>query len=386
MRPVVLIRVPVITLLAVLAFTFIALFMGISVEGATSQSDILRRLGLAPFAYVAETEHDYSNIQQNTYELYGKLAIIDFVSDLLTDSIEPDMSTITTNTFNVFSFEAGSSLQEVAVSPDGTRIYVTDAYQPYLHIFDAENHQYLLAVELPGVEPKTPLTMEDMMRYNPMSDKDIPYSLFFENCSSDVACRPDGLTILISTSAGLQIIDAETNLVIKTLTNINGTLIAVSFDGSRAYIGTDSLVELEPRSYAEWFELIFTSDDFSLLILDLQSWEVIAEIKTYAIGGIAVRPDKPEVYFSESFQKRVRVVDALTLDDIYQFSTEPSFSYGIGFLPDGSKAYSVCAADVSLPFLEQTTDSELPKAEDFFCAVFDTKAKQLINKIPLEAY
>lgn len=386
MRPVVLIRVPVITLLAVLAFTFIALFMGISVEGATSQSDILRRLGLAPFAYVAETEHDYSNIQQNTYELYGKLAIIDFVSDLLTDSIEPDMSTITTNTFNVFSFEAGSSLQEVAVSPDGTRIYVTDAYQPYLHIFDAENHQYLLAVELPGVEPKTPLTMEDMMRYNPMSDKDIPYSLFFENCSSDVACRPDGLTILISTSAGLQIIDAETNLVIKTLTNINGTLIAVSFDGSRAYIGTDSLVELEPRSYAEWFELIFTSDDFSLLILDLQSWEVIAEIKTYAIGGIAVRPDKPEVYFSESFQKRVRVVDALTLDDIYQFSTEPSFSYGIGFLPDGSKAYSVCAADVSLPFLEQTTDSELPKAEDFFCAVFDTKAKQLIKKIPLEAY
>lgn len=121
-------------------------------------------------------------------------------------------------------------------------------------------------------------------------------------------------------------------------------------------------------------------------MLDLKSWDILAEIKTYAIGGIAVRPEEPEIYFSESFQKRVRVVDAQTLEDLYQFSTEPSFSFGIGFLPDGSKAYTVCSADVSLPFLEQTTDFELPKAEDFFCLVFNTKTKQEIKKILLDAF
>jgi DNA-binding beta-propeller fold protein YncE len=379
-------RVVVFVLLTVLAVMLGGFPKSMAVMGATSRSEIERRLALPPFAYVAETEHDYSNIQQNIYELHGKLAFIDSLTDLLADSVEPDLSTIIAQGFNVFRFDAGSSLQEVAVSPDGNRIYVTDAYQPFLHVFDAESHQYLMAVELPGVEPKPPLTMEDLVRYNPMSDEKIPYSLFFENCSSDVACTPDGQTVLVSSSAGLQVIDADTNQVTKTISDINGTLIAISFDGSRAYIGTDNLAELEPRSYADWFKMILNSEEFSLLMLDLNSWEVLAEIKTYAIGGIAVRPDEPEVYFSESFQKRVRVVDALTLEDLYWFDTEPSFSFGIGFLPDGSKAYTVCSADVALPFLEQTPDFELPKAEDFFCAVFNTKTKTVIKKIPLEAF
>jgi DNA-binding beta-propeller fold protein YncE len=385
-RPGLSFRVVVIVLLTVLAVMLGGFPKSMAVMGATSRSEIERRLELPPFAYVAETEHDYSNIQQNIYELHGKLAFIDSITDLLVDSVEPDLSTIIAQGFNVFRFDAGSSLQEVAVSPDGNRIYVTDAYQPFLHVFDAESHQYLMAVELPGVEPKPPLTMEDLVRYNPMSDEKIPYSLFFENCSSDVACTPDGQTVLVSSSAGLQVIDADTNQVTKTISDINGTLIAISFDGSRAYIGTDNLAELEPRSYADWFKMILNSEEFSLLMLDLNSWEVLAEIKTYAIGGIAVRPDEPEVYFSESFQKRVRVVDALTLEDLYWFDTEPSFSFGIGFLPDGSKAYTVCSADVALPFLEQTPDFELPKAEDFFCAVFNTKTKTVIKKIPLEAF
>ncbi len=376
----------VIILLAVLAVLLGGFPKSMAVMGATSRSEIDRRLALSPFAYVAETEHDFSNIQQNIYELHGKLAYIESINDLLVDRIEPDLSTIIAQGFDIFHIGASSSLQEVAVSPDGSKIYVTDAYQPYLHVFYADTHQYMMAIELPGVEPRQPLTMEDMVRYNPMSDEKIPYSLFFENCSSDVACTPDGKTVLVSSSAGLQIIDAETNQVIKTIADIKGTHIAISFDGSRAYIGTDNLADLEPRSYADWFRMIFTSDEFSLLMLDLKSWEVLAEIKTYAIGGIAVRPDEPEVYFSESFQKRVRVVDAQSLEDLYWFSTEPSFSFGIGFLPDGSKAYTVCNADVTLPFLEQAPDFELPKAEDFFCLVFNTKNKQEIKKIPLDAF
>jgi len=366
--------------------------MGTSVEGAASRSEIERRLGLAPFAYVAETEHDYSNIQQNIYELRGKLAFIDSVTDMLVDSIEPDMLTIFLQVLDGISNTFSNvSLQKVAVSPDGTRIYVTDAYQPYLHVFDADTHHYIMAIELPGVEPRTKLTMEDMV--NPLSDEIIPYTLFSVNCSSDVACTPDGKNVLVSSNAGLQIIDAETNQVVKTIPDINGTHIAISFDGSRAYIGTNNLAELEPRSYADWYRLIYTSEEFSLIVLDLLSWEVLAEIKTYAIGDIAVQPDKPEIYFSESFQKRVRVVDAQTLEDLCQFNTEPSFSFGIGFLPDGSKAYIVCAADGLHPSVVidsvngfEPPDFGQPKAEDFFCAVFNTKTKQVFKKIPLNAY
>lgn len=339
------------------------------VEGAASRSEIERRLGLAPFAYVAEVEHEYNNLQQNIYELKGSLAFIDSVNDLLTDLPK-----------------AGSSLQEVAVSPDGTKIYVTDAYEPFLHVFDADSRQYIMAIELPGVEPKPILTREELIRYNPNSEEKFPYNLFFESCSADVACTPDGLTVLVSSSAGLQIINTETNQVINTIPEINGTHIAISFDGTRAYIGTDNLAELEARSYIEWFRLIYTSDEYSMLMLDLQTWEVLAEIKTYAIGGIAVRPDEPEIFFSETFQKKVRVVDAMSLEDLYQFSTEPSFAFGIGFLPEGSKAYTVCSADIPLYFYEQPSEFELPQAEEYFCLVFNTKTKQVIKKIPLDAY
>ncbi len=396
-------RVIVIILLTVLAVLLGGLTKSMAVMGATSRSEIKRRLELPPFAYVAETEHDYSSFQQNIhdysnfqqniqYEMRGKLAFIDSVTDSLVDIIEPDMLTINLHVLNGISNTFSNvSLQKVAVSPDGTRIYVTDAYQPYLHVFDADTHQYIMAIELPDVEPRTKLTMEDMV--DPLSDEKIPYTLFSVNCSSDVACTPDGKNVLVSSNAGLQIIDAETNQVIKTIPDINGTHIAISFDGSRAYIGTDNLTELDPRSYADWVELIFTSNEFSLPMLDLKSWEVLAEIKTYAIGDIAVRPDKPEIYFSESFQKRVRVVDAQTLEDLYQFSTEPSFSFGIGFLPDGSKAYTVCAGDASHPSVVidsvnefEPPDFEHPTAEDFFCAVFNTKTKQVIKKIPLNAY
>jgi hypothetical protein len=63
LRPVHLVRVPVITLLTVLTFSSCNLFIGTSAEGAASLSEIERRLGLAPFAYVTETELNYSNTQ-----------------------------------------------------------------------------------------------------------------------------------------------------------------------------------------------------------------------------------------------------------------------------------------------------------------------------------
>ena len=81
------------------------------------------------------------------------------------------------------------------------------------------------------------------------------------------------------------------------------------------------------------------------------------------------------------------MVDALTLEDMWNVSTEPSFSVGIGFVPNGTKAYVVCTADSG--FFDssgQLTTPKVPTAEDFFCAVIDTADKEIIKRIPLEAY
>ena len=88
MRPGSYSRVVVIILLTVLAVILGGFPKSMAVMGATSRSEIERRLALPPFAYVAETEHDYSKIEQGQLEVKGALAFIDSLKDVLVDRPE----------------------------------------------------------------------------------------------------------------------------------------------------------------------------------------------------------------------------------------------------------------------------------------------------------
>ena len=164
--------------------------------------------------------------------------------------------------------------------------------------------------------------------------------------------------------------------------------MAVSFDGKRAYVACDTLDSLAPRSFLDW--MTDGHDDRGVQAGLHRSGDVADRSKrfrTTTVAGIAVKPDDTQVFFSETYQKRVRVVDALTLADVWEVSTEPSYSVGIGFLPNGTKSYVVCFADSGyFDSSGQQTLPKAPKAEDFFCAVIDTQDKEIIKRIPLEAY
>jgi len=334
--------------------------------GQVDRTEIERRLALAPFAYVAETDYDTAAIPSGDFSRSGAAACIDSVSDDLVDRPA-----------------AGSSLQDVAVAPDGTRFYMTDAYEPVLHVFDAETREAVGEITLPGVKARDPATwMMEALR-----ESGFPYSEM-RSCSGGVASTPDGSLILVTSSAGLQVIDATTDNVVRTIPELLGGAIAVSFDGKRAYIACDDFNELAPRDFFGWFELLSEAEDCRLVCLDLATWEVIGEIRTAVVGSIAVKPDDSEVFFSESYKKRVRVIDSLDLHDLWQVSTEPSYSIGIGFVPSGAKAYVVCSADsgyMNLMSGGQTVPS-LPSAEDYFCGVIDTAEQEVVKRIPLDAY
>jgi len=330
------------------------------------QGEIERRLALSPFAYVAETDYDTAQIQSGAFGYSGAAACIDSVSDSVVD--RPT---------------AGSSLQVVAVAPDGSRFYMTDAYKPVLHVFDSETREEVREITLPGVEARDPSTwMMEAFR-----EGGFPYSEM-RSCSGGVACTPDGSLILVTSSAGLEVIDVETYQVVRTMPELLGGAIAVSFDGKRAYIACDNFAELAPRDFFGWFEVFQETEDCRLVCLDMATWEVVEEISTALVAGIAVKPDDSEVFFSELYRKRVRVVDSLTLDDLWDVTTEPSYSIGIGFVPSGAKAYVVCSAESGFTDVlsgGQTIPS-MPKAEDFFCAVIDTAGEEVVKRIPLEAY
>ncbi|MCE5252624.1 MAG: hypothetical protein LLG45_00170 [Actinomycetia bacterium] len=337
----------------------------VAAAGQAGQEEIERRLALPPFAYVAESEYDLDDIQSGVIEYQGFAACIDSESDAL-----------------VARPGAGSALLSVAVAPDGRRFLMTDMYEPVLHVFDAESGEEVLAISLPGVEGRDPSTWV----MDALEEGGFPYSAM-RGCSEGVACTPDGSLILVTSNAGLQVIDAETDRVVRTIPELLGGQIAVSFDGERAYVACDELDKLPPRDLVGWLEVMAKTEDCRLVSVDLTTWEVVKEVPTALVSGIAVKPDDSEVFFSETYKKRVRVVDSLTLEDRWDVSTGPSFSIGLGFVPSGAKAYAVCSADTGyMEILGGQTVPSIPAAEDFFCAVIDTAGKEITKRIPLDAY
>jgi len=344
---------------------FIAGWVGTALGGDIDRSEVERRLALPPFAYVAEADHD-------TAKQSGAAAII----DSLTDSVAARPA-------------AGTHLNTVAVSPDGSRFYMTDYNEAVLHVFDAETKMEILKIALPGVKPRDPAWLGTVIlnsEGDAYSEETFPFELM-RPCASGVASTPDGAWVLVCSSAGLQVVDTATDQVVRTLSDVLGTLVAVSFDGMRAYVACDNLDSLAPRSYIDWIRTMMEDEECRLVCVDLTAWQVVKETPTASLGGLAVKPDDTQIFISEIYKKRVRVVDAITFEDMWNVSTEPSFPVGIGFVPNGTKAYVVCSADSG--FFDssgQLTTPKAPTAEDFFCAVIDTADKEIIKRIPLEAY
>jgi DNA-binding beta-propeller fold protein YncE len=360
-------RVGAVIICLLLAALFIAVWGETALAGAFDRNEIERRLALPPFAYVAENDYDTAKLMKNEDGYSGAAAFI----DSLTDSLAARPA-------------AGTLLNSVAVAPDGSRFYVTDYYEPVLHVFDAETKLEIRKIALPGVEPRDPSWLNTVGQN---TEKTVPYKLM-RPCASGVASTPDGAWVLVCSSAGLQVVDTATNQVVRTLSDLLGTLVAVSFDGKRAYVACDSLDSLAPRSQLDWIRTLMEDEKCRLVCIDLETWQIIKETPTTTVAGLAIKPDDTQVFFSECYQKRVRVVDAITLEDLWNVSTEPAWSVGIGFVPNGTKAYVVCVGDSSTFFDRsgQPTISEVPTAEDYFCAVIDTANKEIIKRIPLEAY
>jgi DNA-binding beta-propeller fold protein YncE len=359
-------RVGAAVICVLLTALFVASWGGTAPARAFDRAEIERRLALPPFAYVAETDYNTAESTENESRQSGAAAIIDSLTDSL--AARPG---------------AGVLLNCVAVAPDGRRFYVTDYYSTVLYVFDAETKLEILQIALPGVEPRDPSWLGGVVQN---SGETFPFKLM-RACANGVASTPDGASVLVCSSAGLQVIDTATNQVVRTLPDLLGSLVAVSFDGKRAYVTCDNLDSLAPRNYFDWIRTMMNDEDSRLVCVDLETWQVVKEIPTATVAGLAVKPDDTQVFFSETYQKSVRVVDALTLEDTWNVSTEPSYSVGIAFVPNGTKAYVVCTADTG--FFDssgQLTTPRAPTAEDFFCAVIDTADKEIVKRIPLEAY
>jgi DNA-binding beta-propeller fold protein YncE len=320
------------------------------------RAEIERRLALPRFTYVGET--DYQGAKGSN----GTLAFIDSQTDTL-----------------AFRPRIGSDLGRVAVSPDGRLIYVGDQDEPVLWVVDAETHEKVGSIRLPGVSSSKRQTMTTTAKY--------PYAQL-QTCSSAVACTPDGALVLVLSKAGLQVIDAASAEVVRTLPELrDGAELAVSFDGKRAYIATTDALTRGRHTLADWRTIFMSGGGGGLALLDLETWQIVKQVSCGVVGGIAVDPDDSRIFCSDYRRKALRIVDPVTLADLAVVSLKSAkFKHflpaGVGVLPDGSKVYVVCTALV--PSDPWTMANAGPM--EFFCAVVATESQEVVKRIPLDAY
>jgi DNA-binding beta-propeller fold protein YncE len=336
--------------------------VGESPTGATTpaptvdRAEIERRLALPRFTYVGESD------RQGTATSTGALAFIDSEKDTL-----------------AFRPRLGDALGSVAVAPDGRLVYVTDNDAPVLWVVDAETHEKVRGIRLPGVAPSRLGRASATGKYT--------YAQL-QSCSSAVACTPDGALVLVLTTAGLQVIDTASAEVVRTLPELrDGMALAVSFDGKRAFISTTDAFARGKHTILDWREMTISGLGGGLALLDLETWQIGKRVSCGVVGGIAVDPDDSRIFCSDYKLKALRIVDPVTLADIAVAPLKSAklkdfLPVGVGVLPDGSKAYVVCTAANSS---DPATASRQGLLE-FFCAVVETKSQEVVKRIPLGAY
>jgi YVTN family beta-propeller protein len=325
---------------------------GSAADGAPSREEVQRRLAAPRFAYIAESDVKFEGTARTAF---GVFAVVDSTTDKVTGEAQ-----------------LGTNLSDVAVSPDGRYTYLTDSDEPVVHVVDTATNKEIRRIELPGVQPG-PTGRDATTKYT--------YEQM-EGCSSAIRCTPDGKWVLVLSKAGLQVIDTASGTVTRTFPELrSGETLAVSFDGKRAYAGVSDWHTREARPLLGWVDLALAGEGGELAMVDLETWKVAKRRPAGLLGGIAVRPDDTQVFYSDIAERSLHVVDPLTLEDVkvVQLRDAKGAQFtpnGVGILPDGSKAYVVCAWTVG----------GAPAAENFFCAVVKTDTWSVAKRIPLQAY
>jgi YVTN family beta-propeller protein len=201
----------------------------------------------------------------------------------------------------VATVPVGGSPRQVAITPDGTRAYVTNVGA--LSVIDTATNTVVGSVPLagsPGV----------------------------------VAITPDGtrayVTIGFVTNGIVSVIDTATNTEVASVPFVGSVSgVAITPDGTRAYVANP---------------YFFSSDD-NVSVIDTATNTIVATVPVVdSPDGVAITPDGTRVYVTirSGINGRVSVIDTATNTEV---ATVPmareNQPWGVAITPDGTHAYVV---------------------------------------------
>ena len=196
----------------------------------------------------------------------------------------------------VATYEVGSDPEQLAVLPDGSRLYASNEDAGTASVIDLKTGR-TLATLVAGIEPEGVRTSPDghwvyvtSETSNTVSVIDtkgdnIAATFVVDSRPRDVAFSPDGSRAYVTTEIGrtLAVVDAAAHRVVRTVALPNNAAgikpmgVVVSRDGSRVYVATG-------RGDAVY-------------VVDANTFEVVAQIPTgRRPWGLAITPDGRKVY------------------------------------------------------------------------------------------
>ncbi len=185
----------------------------------------------------------------------------------------------------------GVGASGVAVTSDGSKVYVTNFYSGTVSVIDAATNAVTATITVGGL-------------------------------GFGMAVSPDGSKVYAVNygNGSVSVIDTATNAVTATI-NVGAYPIgaAVSPDGSKVYVTSYSLS--------------------SVLVIDTATNALTATIAVGAFPyGVAVSPDGSKVYVANLSSNNVSVVDTAT-NMVTATITVGALPFGVAVTPDGSRAY-----------------------------------------------
>ena len=265
----------------------------------------------------------------------GKLKVIDTATNTVTATLD-----------------IGGTTDGVAISPDGSVVYVVDADDRTLSLVDTTSNTVITTITDLPVNPRKVAVSPDGTRLYLVSNNESQGFTVIDTSDNsvvttvdldarDLAVSPDGTRVYLAQDAAVAVVDTATNAVIATIpvgsTTFQGG-VAVNSDGSRVYATNQ--------------------DDDTVSVIDTSTNTVVA---TVAVGSapanLAISPDDSVVYVPNLEAGTVSVIDTASNTVI---STVSVGTLGLGvanvaFLPDGT-AYVMNFFESSV-FVIGVTDS-----------------------------
>ena len=280
--------------------------------------------GAAPFAYI--TNMDSNNVSVIDTATNNVTATVDVGISPYGVAVSPDGSKVyvtnsvwgngtvsvidtATNTVTA-TVLVGDSPHGVAVTPDGKKVYVANYMGGTVSVIDTVSNTVISTV--------------------PVGDFDFPLG---------VAVTPDGTKAYVAKQFGndISVIDTSTNTIISTV-NVGTYPIGVAINpaGTKVYV---------------------TNSYNNVSVIDTTTNNVTGTVDVgYSPGGVAVTPDGTKVYVANSGNNTVSVIDTAT-NNVTATVNVGKWPFGVAVTPDGTKVYVANDGNNTVSVIDTATNT-----------------------------